>query len=51
MAVGVVGILLPGLPGTVFFLAGVALLGADHPRVRPWLERLEQRRKGRKKVS
>lgn len=50
IAMGVVGILVPILPSTPFFLAAVALLGTDHPRIRPWLERLNRWRKSRKKA-
>jgi uncharacterized membrane protein YbaN (DUF454 family) len=45
IVIGVIGILTPILPGTIFFVAGVALLGSDHPRVRPWMDRLERWRK------
>jgi uncharacterized membrane protein YbaN (DUF454 family) len=50
IAMGVVGILVPILASTPFFLAAAALLGTDHPRIRPWLERLNQWRKSRKKA-
>jgi uncharacterized protein YqgC (DUF456 family) len=49
LILGVVGSLLPIIPGFVFFAAGIAVLGTDHAivrrfhplvlRVRAWLER------------
>jgi hypothetical protein len=46
LPVGTVGLVLPFVPGAVLILAGVALVGADHPRLAPivskargWLER------------
>jgi uncharacterized protein YqgC (DUF456 family) len=49
LVVGVIGSLLPVIPGFVFFAAGVAVLGTDHViirrfspyvlRGRAWLER------------
>ena len=38
---GLLGLLLPVMPGTPLLIAGVALLGPNHPRVAPWLKRLE----------
>lgn len=46
--VGALGVLLPVVPGVPIILAGVALVGADHPIVRPingWLQRWLKRRK------
>lgn len=40
IAAGVVGMLLPILPGIPLLLAGVALVGSDHPWVRPLGARL-----------
>jgi uncharacterized membrane protein YbaN (DUF454 family) len=51
IAMGVIGILIPVLPSTPFFLAAVALLGTDHPRIRPWLKRLERWRNSDGKAS
>ena len=42
LGVGVIGCLLPVLPGLPFVLGAVALLGPSHPRVRPWMERIRQ---------
>ena len=49
LILGVIGSLLPVVPGFVFFAAGIAVLGTDHVivrrlrpyvhRVRAWLER------------
>ena len=39
---GMVGMVLPALPGTPLLLAGVAVLGPSHPRVRSWMSRLER---------
>jgi uncharacterized protein YqgC (DUF456 family) len=49
LILGVIGSLLPVIPGFVFFAAGIAVLGTDHAivrrfhplvlRVRAWLER------------
>lgn len=49
LILGVIGSLLPVVPGFVFFAAGIAVLGTDHvivrrfrplvSRVRAWLER------------
>ena len=43
---GTAGLVLPFVPGAVLILAGIALVGADHPwlttiagKVRDWLER------------
>ena len=44
---GLIGMLMPVLPGIPLLLAGVALLGSDHPWVRPIMARLRLwRRKG-----
>jgi uncharacterized protein YqgC (DUF456 family) len=49
LALGVIGTLLPVVPGFIFFAAGIAVLGTDHVivrrllpyvhRMRDWLER------------
>jgi uncharacterized membrane protein YbaN (DUF454 family) len=39
---GLVGCLIPLIPGSPMVIAGAALLGADHPRIRPSIRRLEQ---------
>jgi uncharacterized membrane protein YbaN (DUF454 family) len=33
---GIAGVLLPIIPGTPFLIAAVAVLGSDHPVIRPW---------------
>lgn len=52
IALGVIGILLPIIPGVPLFIVGVALVGANHPWVRPIRVRLRAwRRKLRWKES
>ena len=46
-AVGVLGLILPIIPGVPLLIAGVALLGPEHPLVRPFAERLERWRAAR----
>ena len=40
IALGVVGCVLPILPGIPLLIAGIALLGPKHPLVRPFAERV-----------
>lgn len=40
---GLVGIVLPIIPGLPLLIAGVALLGADHP-LRAFIDRVRRRR-------
>lgn len=47
ITIGVVGCLLPIIPGVPFLVGGVALLGTRHPLVRPFAERLERWRRQR----
>ena len=47
ITVGVIGCLLPVIPGVPFLVGGVALLGTRHPLVRPFAERLERWRRQR----
>ena len=42
LGVGAIGCVLPVIPGVPFLLGAVALLGPSHPRIQPWLKRLEQ---------
>jgi uncharacterized membrane protein YbaN (DUF454 family) len=42
LAAGVAGVLLPLIPGTPFLIAAVAVLGSDHPVIRPWKERINR---------
>jgi hypothetical protein len=44
---GVLGLVLPVLPGVPMLIAGVALLGPQHPLVRPLTSRLERWRASR----
>jgi uncharacterized membrane protein YbaN (DUF454 family) len=47
VTLGVIGMLMPVLPGIPLLVAGVALLGSNHPWVRPLVARLRLwRRKG-----
>ena len=45
IALGLIGLVLPIMPTIPFLLAAVALLGRDHPLVRPFIERLDRWRK------
>ena len=45
IALGLIGLVLPIMPTIPFLLAGVALLGRDHPVVRPFIKRLDRWRK------
>lgn len=47
--VGIAGTLLPVVPGVPMILAGVALMGSDHPIVRNVKERIKQWLERRKK--
>jgi uncharacterized membrane protein YbaN (DUF454 family) len=43
IGVGVLGLILPLMPGIPFLVAGLAVLGTDHPvrtRIMGWLHRL-----------
>jgi uncharacterized membrane protein YbaN (DUF454 family) len=40
IGLGVLGLLLPLMPGIPLLLAGLALVGTDHPWVRPFKARL-----------
>jgi uncharacterized membrane protein YbaN (DUF454 family) len=42
LVAGVAGVLLPIVPGTPFLIAAIALLGSDHPVIRPWKERIDR---------
>jgi uncharacterized membrane protein YbaN (DUF454 family) len=46
VGLGLIGMLVPVLPGIPLLLAGVALLGSDHPWVRPCMARLRSWRRG-----
>jgi hypothetical protein len=47
IALGVLGCLLPVIPGVPLLIAGVALLGPTHPLVRPFAERVARWRRAR----
>ena len=49
---GLLGLVLPIIPGAPLLIAGVAVLGSDHPRIQPWITRLDRWRSllGRKKT-
>jgi hypothetical protein len=41
---GLLGMVLPIIPGIPILVAGVAILGTDHPIIRPFARRFEQLR-------
>jgi uncharacterized membrane protein YbaN (DUF454 family) len=47
IGMGVIGTILPIIPGFPFLVAGAAILGKDHAIVRPFAERLARRRKSK----
>ena len=49
IGLGLVGMVLPVVPGIPLLLAGVALLGTNHPWVRPFMARLRLWRRKRLK--
>ena len=53
VVVGLLGLVLPVIPGVPLLMAGVAVLGREHPLVRPALERLGRLRenwRGRRRI-
>lgn len=48
---GLVGMVLPVLPGIPLLLAGVALLGTNHPWVRPFMVRFRLWRRKRARAA
>jgi len=47
IAVGLVGVVVPFVPGLPFLILGVTLIGVDHPLVRPARRLIERfRRRG-----
>lgn len=51
VVVGVLGTLLPVIPGVPLLIAGVALIGPKHPLIRPFVERFERWREARRASS
>jgi uncharacterized protein len=51
ITIGMVGILLPIIPGIPLMLAGVATMGRDHPWLRPLMARLDGWRSRRRTSS
>jgi hypothetical protein len=49
IGLGAIGIFLPIIPGVPLFIAGVALVGTNHPWVRPFMVRLRLWRRRRKR--
>jgi uncharacterized protein YqgC (DUF456 family) len=45
LAAGLVGLLIPVIPGALLIVAGVGLVGADHPWLQPLIGRLRARLK------
>jgi uncharacterized membrane protein YbaN (DUF454 family) len=45
LVAGVAGCFLPLLPGIPLLIAGAAVLGWDHPLVRPWAKYLRRKQK------
>jgi uncharacterized membrane protein YbaN (DUF454 family) len=39
---GVLGMVLPIIPGAPLLAAGVATLGTHHPAIRPWVARVDR---------
>jgi uncharacterized membrane protein YbaN (DUF454 family) len=46
ITIGLIGIVLPFIPGIPLLLAGVATMGRDHPWLRPVMARLDRWRNG-----
>ena len=46
---GAIGMLLPIIPGIPLLIAGAALLGSNHPWVRPFIVRFRAWRRARKR--
>lgn len=42
LVAGIAGVLLPIIPGTPFLIAAVAVLGSEHPVIRPWKELIDR---------
>lgn len=42
LLVGLLGLVLPFVPGVPILMAGVAILGSEHSSVQPWIKRIEQ---------
>jgi hypothetical protein len=46
LAMGLIGMILPVIPGIPLLIAGAALLGADHVAVRPFTHLLDRLKSG-----
>lgn len=42
LIIGLISCLIPVIPGSPMVIAGIALLGSDHPKIRPSIRRLER---------
>ena len=42
LTAGIVGCVLPVIPGLPFLLGAIAVLGPSHPKVKPWIKRIQQ---------
>jgi uncharacterized membrane protein YbaN (DUF454 family) len=42
LLLGVLGLIMPVLPGIPFLLAAIAVLGAEHWLIQPWLRHLKR---------
>lgn len=52
ITIGLIGIVLPIIPGIPLLLAGIATMGRDHPLLRPVMARLDRwRNRWRKPAS
>lgn len=47
IVVGLLGLLLPIMPGLPFLIAGIAMIGVDHPLLRPFRRFLARVRRKR----
>jgi uncharacterized membrane protein YbaN (DUF454 family) len=48
IALGIIGLFVPLMPTVPFLFAAVAMLGRDHPAVRPFTSRLDRWRNSRR---